>query len=611
MAVFQNSRYGKEPFPLPVSLEPEKLEFLQSAGFSGCRCENEKFMEKLIRNVQLWLEDAHEEEEKKRVLWLTETLNYNAVDDAFFKHIGFGSRGMRGKSGIGINRMNAFTVARVAQAFARFLQMQYPGQELSVALAYDNRKESCRFSQLAAGTFSANGIQVYYFDILTPAPVLAYSLPLLGCVGGMMLSAGPASEAYNGIELFDLTGSLLPKNSLVDIESYMDSLTRLEQLPLITDTNLVEFIPEKIEQYYLESLARTLQEITETYTAIHYPIVYSPLHGTGTILGPAALAKMGVQALNPVDEEFPPFSDFGALSIPDCQSPEALVAGIREGKRRKTGLVLATDPDGGRAGVAIQDKDQTFVPLAGHEIALLVLDYLIQVRKKDRSRHLVVLRDVRTSRLLEMMCEVQGLKCFTTSFGERGKENLLLRDGGRMLLAIDREYGMYFPRHVPERDGFAAAGFMAQAYNFWLSKGIGLADRLMEIYMTYGCYTEYSFSMHIPGHKGPERIKEKFALIRECLFSGLPGFEVLYRLDYSGEGTTAAERENRKYSQQSREERLHIELKGGYQLEVSVFPEQGKIDYFLSGHRKVTSLVAYTEAKEKMEMELGLLRLQI
>lgn len=546
-------------------------------------------MEELIKNVQLWLSDDHDEEEKKQVLWLAKTLNYEAVDDAFFRYIGFGNRGIRGKSGIGFNRINDFTVTRVAHAFAQYLQRQFPGQELSVVLAYDNRQDNSRYCSLVSGVFSANKFKVHHFDILTPAPVLAYSIRLLACVGGVMFTGGKFPAAYNGIELYDLSGSPLSIGALSVVESYMEPLAKLNQVPRVNDEGKIEFVSERKEEYYLKSLSQLFQRGFSSLKLFEQPVVYTPLCGTGIFLGPEALKIAGVQHLIPVEDEFDASSDFDGFLKPDSHLASAYKRGILVAQENKAALIVATDSDCGRAGMAVQEQGKAFRVLKGHELALLLVDYFIQVHKEaHQKKQFVVVRDICTTRLLDKIAEKEGFRILTTSFNSEEQANALKReDIGRFTLSIDQEYGFYFSNHSCERDGLATAGFLVKVYHFWNARKKSIISRIEELYLRFGHYRECSFSTHFVGYRGPGTVADKIRRLRDNPFTAFPGFEVLYLADYE-EGVWYAASSSEKMSPlfQPRKNHIHLEMEEGYQLDIILNPKEGRLNFFINAYQE-------------------------
>lgn len=468
------------------------------------------------------------------------------IEDRFYQELQFGTAGLRGIMGAGTNRMNRYTVARAAQGFA--LHLKNRGEDAvtkGIAISYDSRNRSREFAELAASVFITNGIRVRFSDELRPVPMLSFALRRYDCIGGIMLTASHNPKQYNGFKAYGDDGAQLGPEDADRVALKMGEVTDLtgvlEQTLSFEEamqSELFSFMGKELDEAYDESLlALTLNgDIVRQEHAM--PIVYSPFNGTGNKPVRRILKKHGFTHVEVVPEQELPDGNFPTIPTPNPELPETLTLAIAKAKETGADLVLATDPDADRTGVAIRTKDDEFALLSGNEIGLLLMDYILGERAKrdELPPGSFCVSTVVSSRLTRAISEHYGTDLYLSLTGfkhiaaEIHKHGDLA--GGHFQFGYEESFGYLAGKNVRDKDAVVSCLLIAEMAAVSASQGETLVDRLEHFYEQYGHKAENTISIIREGKTGLEKIAEVMRILRDDPFTGFESLGILTLSDF-------------------------------------------------------------------------------
>ena len=467
------------------------------------------------------------------------------IEDRFYRHLEFGTAGLRGILGTGTNRMNEFTVARAASGYAEYIvSLGRDTMERGMAISYDSRARSAEFAELTARIFVARGIKVYVSDELRPVPMLSFAIRRFGCAGGVMITASHNPKEYNGFKAYGEDGGQLPPEAAEIVSARMDAITDLPAA-------LAAALPKA--EAGAHPLWHTLSgELDDAYTAMllelaynkeavararDLAIVYTPLHGAGNRPVRRVLDRLGFNNVAVVPEQELPDARFPTVAVPNPELVESLSLAIQLAKEKGADLVLATDPDGDRCGVAVKDKD-TFKVLTGNQIGILLLDYILETKQRLGllpARSFVVSTIVST-RLTGVIARHFGVDCHTTLTGFKFIGELIKSldefGDGHFQFGFEESFGYLAGTSVRDKDAVVASMLLAEMAAVEAGAGRTLNDRLQGLAEKYGHAAEKTLSYTLAGKAGLERIAAAMQHLRDHKHDGLPGLNVLAVRDF-------------------------------------------------------------------------------
>lgn len=451
------------------------------------------------------------------------------IEDRFYQDLQFGTAGLRGIMGAGTNRMNQYTVARAAEGFA--LHLKSLGEEAcerGIAISYDSRNRSREFAELAAAVFITNGLRVYFSDELRPVPLLSYAIRQYGCVGGIMMTASHNPKMYNGFKAYSEDGAQLGPEDADHVAEVMDTVTDLTgvlektlSFEEATRSPLFHFVGAELDEKYDEMLlSLTLNgELVRKHHDL--PIVYSPLNGTGNKPVRRILKKHGFTNVEVVPEQELPDGNFPTTPTPNPELPETLELAIALAKKTGSDLVLATDPDADRVGVAVRTKDDTFVLLSGNEIGLLLMDYVLGTKdaRGELSDGSFCVSTIVSSRLTEAISEHYGTGLYLslTGFRHIAQEIQKYGDvkGGSFEFGYEESFGYLVGKDVRDKDAVVSCLMIAEIAAVAAENGETLVDCVEKMYRKYGFAAENTISIYREGKVGQEKIAYAMNGLRE------------------------------------------------------------------------------------------------
>ena len=460
------------------------------------------------------------------------------IEDAFYRDLAFGTGGLRGVIGAGTNRMNVYVVAKASQGLANYL-----GAGASVVIGYDSRIKSDTFARAAAGVFAANGITVYFWPELLPVPTVSFAVRRLGASAGVMVTASHNPSKYNGYKVYG------PDGCQITTEAADTILSEIRALDVFTDvksmvfedgvqTGLIRYIEEDVLTAFIEEVkAQSVLFGDEIDRDV--AIVYSPLNGTGLKPVTRALKESGFTSITVVEEQRKPDGRFPTCPYPNPEIREAMELGLRYAARLNADLLLATDPDCDRCGIAVRNADGEYQLLSGNEVGLLLLDYICaqRVRHGRMPVHPVFVKTIVTMDLAEKIAAHYGVETVNvlTGFKFIGEViGRLERDGreGDYIFGFEESYGYLTGTYVRDKDGVDAAFMICEMFAFYKTQGISLLEKLNELYGTYGYCLNTLHSYEFDGSAGMQKMQKIIAVFHLGL-EQIGGRRILRTEDYS------------------------------------------------------------------------------
>lgn len=468
------------------------------------------------------------------------------LEDSFYKHLEFGTGGMRGEIGPGTNRMNIYTIRRAAEGLARYIAEQ--GEEAKnrgVAVAYDSRHKSPEFALEVAKTVGKHGIKAYLFDELRPTPVLSFAVRFLNAFAGVVVTASHNPSEYNGFKVYGEDGGQIPPEAADTIIRYVNAVeneltVQVSEEQELVNKSLLAYIGKEIDQAYIEKL-KTLQLNPEMVKemAKDLKIVFSPLHGTANKSVREGLKAFGFENVTVVKEQELPDPNFSTVKSPNPEEHAAFEMAIQYGTEIDADILMATDPDADRLGIAVKNLAGEYVVLTGNQMGALMLEYLLSQRDEKGllAKNGVVIKTIVTSEIGRTIADYYGIETIDTLTGFKfigEKINEFEQKGNHtFLFGYEESYGYLIGDFVRDKDAVQSAIFAAEVAAFYKSKGKTLYEGLLEVFEKYGYYQEGLESITLKGKDGAEKIAMLMDRCREEKILEVAGLKVNSIEDYS------------------------------------------------------------------------------
>lgn len=498
--------------------------------------ENEELIKLCTEKAQSWLTPAYDAETQAEVKQILENPDKSALIDAFYKDLEFGTGGLRGIMGAGSNRMNIYTVGAATQGMANYLNKCFAGKkDIAVVVGHDCRNNSRKFAEISADIFSANGIKVYLFDDMRPTPEVSFAIRHLGCQSGINITASHNPREYNGYKAYWEDGAqvLAPHD-----KGIIDEVNKVKVADIKFQGNkdLIQIIGKDVDDVYLEKVHGISIDPEVIKRQKDLKIVYTPLHGTGMMLIPQSLKLWGFENVHCVPEQMVKSGDFPTVVSPNPENAEALTMAINLAKSIDADIVMASDPDADRVGMACKDDKGEWVLINGNQTCLIFLYYIIKNRiamGKMKGNEFIV-KTIVTTEVIRKVAEknhIKMLDCYT-GFKWIARE-IRLREGKEQYIGGGEEsYGFLAEDFVRDKDAVSACSLLAEICAWAKDQGKTLYDILMEVYLEYGFSKEVTVNVVKPGKSGADEIKAMMDNFRACPPKELGGSEVVLVKDY-------------------------------------------------------------------------------
>ena len=459
-----------------------------------------------------WLSSSFNEETRREVQAMLDNSDKTELIDSFYKDLEFGTGGLRGIMGAGSNRMNIYTVGMATQGFANYLKKSFANKEtISVVVGHDCRNNSRLFAETVAAIFSANGIKVYLFDDLRPTPEVSFAIRELKCQGGVNITASHNPKEYNGYKAYWDDGAqvLAPhdKGIIDEVEK-----VKIEDVKFGANNDLIQIIGKEIDDLYLDKI-KTLSidpAVIEHHKDLK--IVYTPLHGAGRTLIPESLKRWGFENVYTVKEQMVKDGNFPTVVSPNPENGEALTLALRDAKEIDADIVMASDPDADRVGMACKNDKGEWVLINGNQTCLIFLYYIITNRIKTGKMQPndFIVKTIVTTELIKKIADknhVEMIDCFT-GFKWIAREIREFEGVKQYIGGGEESYGFMAEDFVRDKDAVSAMCLLAEICAYAKDQGKTLYDLLMEIYLEYGFSYEYTVNVVRPGKTGADEIKQ-------------------------------------------------------------------------------------------------------
>ena len=498
--------------------------------------ENEELIKRCTEKALSWLTPAYDAETQAEVKRILENPDKTELIDAFYKDLEFGTGGLRGIMGVGSNRMNIYTVGAATQGLANYLNKCFAGKkDISVVVGHDCRNNSRKFAEISADIFSANGIKVYLFDDMRPTPEVSFAIRQLGCQSGINITASHNPREYNGYKAYWDDGAqvLAPHDKGIIDEV---NKVKVNDIKFQGNKDLIQIIGKDIDDVYLEKVHGISIDPEVIKRQKDLKIVYTPLHGTGMMLIPQSLKLWGFENVHCVPEQMVKSGDFPTVVSPNPENAEALTMAINLAKSIDADIVMASDPDADRVGMACKDDKGEWVLINGNQTCLIFLYYIIKNRiamGKMKGNEFIV-KTIVTTEVIRKVAEknhIKMLDCYT-GFKWIARE-IRLREGKEQYIGGGEEsYGFLAEDFVRDKDAVSACSLLAEICAWAKDQGKTLYDILMEVYLEYGFSKEVTVNVVKLGKSGADEIKAMMDNFRACPPKELGGSEIVMIKDY-------------------------------------------------------------------------------
>ena len=494
-----------------------------------------------------WLKNAADDADVTAELQAMQD-NPEAVESAFGKDLSFGTGGLRGIIGAGMDRLNRYTVARASQGVAGYIKERFPECDRKAAVSYDSRNKSREFAETAAGVLAANGIDVWIYPELMPTPCLSFAVRYLHCAMGVMITASHNPAEYNGYKVYGSDGGQITLEAASEIQDRIgktDIFHGVESLPFQEGlaSDRIRYISPEVYTVYVESVKKLSLEGENTNIHRDLKIIYSPLNGTGLKPVLRVLKEMGYADITVVKEQEKPDGTFPTCRVPNPELPEAMALGIAYAERSGADLFFATDPDCDRIGVAVREENGTYRILTGNETGILLFDYICSRRAEAGTmpENPVLVKTIVTTDMAEKIAEhyrvsvvnvLTGFKYIGEQIGKLESE----RRENDYIFGFEESCGYLSGTHARDKDAVNGALLVCEMASYYKGQGLSLPIRLEELYKEYGYYISKLKSYEFKGLQGQADMEKVMEKLRGSV-KEIAGLKVVSRTDYLKEET--------------------------------------------------------------------------
>ncbi len=534
----------------------------------------------IMEKVNIWLKGNYDQVTKDEITRL-EKENPAELADAFYRNLEFGTGGLRGLMGVGTNRMNKYTIGMATQGFANYMKQKLSG-EIKVAIAHDCRNNSRFFAETVANVFAANGIKVYLFEALRPTPELSYTIRHFGCHGGVVCTASHNPKEYNGYKAYWSDGGQLVPPDDKNVIKEVEKIASLNDVKWTGGETNITLIGAEMDNAYLD-MVKSLSVYPEIIAKQHdLKIVFTPIHGTGITLVPQVLKRFGFTNVTIVDEQSTPDGNFPTVVYPNPEEAEAMSIGLKKARAMDADILLGTDPDADRVGIAVKDHKGEWVLVNGNQTAVLACNYMIEARKAKgiAQPNDMVIKTIVTTEMIDNIAKANKVACYNVLTGFKWIAELIKEKEGKenYIVGGEESYGLMIGSQIRDKDAISAVALLCEMAAYEKSKGRSLFDKLIDLYVQYGFYKEHLISITKKGMDGQQQIAAMMEGYRTSPPKIINGVAVSQLLDY--------------------ELRKGKDLQSGKEWEIAL-PKSNVLQFVLADGSKISARPSGTEPKIK------------
>ncbi len=566
---------------------------------------NEDILSTVKEKANKWLESPIDEASKESIRNMMEG-NETELIESFYKDLEFGTGGLRGIMGVGTNRMNIYTVGMTTQGLCNYLLKQFSGKdEISVAVAYDCRNNSPLFAEITAQICVANNIKAYLFDELRPTPELSFAIRHLGCQSGIVVTASHNPKEYNGYKVYWEDGGQIINPHDVNIINEVQQIKSIGEVKFDGDKAAIIKLGKEMDALYIEEVAKQSlnPEIIEAHSDVK--IVYTPIHGTGVKMVPRALKKLGFKNIYNVPEQDVIDGNFPTVVSPNPEESAALDLALRKADEVGADLVMATDPDADRVGIAVRDDQGELVLLNGNQTAALLTYYLLSQwsEKGKLTGNEYIVKTVVTTELIADMARHYDVKYYDVLTGFKFIADIIKKNEGQMTFigGGEESYGFMIGDFVRDKDAVTSCSILAELAAWARSQDKSVYDILMDIHLKFSFYLESLINVVRKGKSGAEEIQKMMAGFRKNPPVTINGSRVTVIRDYLEQITTDTISKKRTVMDFPKSNVLQFLLEDGSKISIRPSGTEPKIKFYFSVYHKLEKMNDFDHVKMMLE----------
>jgi phosphoglucomutase len=581
--------------------------------------EYKELVKEVRKKAQVWLGSDYDEMTRLQVQAMLDDPDPTDLIESFYKELEFGTGGLRGIMGAGANRINQYTVGAATQGLSNYLKKEFAHLSgIKVVIGHDCRNNSRRYAEISADIFSANGIKVYLFDDLRPTPEISYAIRKLGCQSGIILTASHNPKEYNGYKAYWDDGAQMiaphDKNTIAEV----NKIRTVADIQFNGNKDLIEIIGKEMDEAYLRDL-KTIS-LSPDIIARHHDlkIVYTPIHGTGVRMIPAALKHFGFTNLIHVPEQDVVSGDFPTVVSPNPEEPAALAMAVAKAKATDAELVLASDPDADRVGAAVKNDEGEWVLLNGNQTALLFVYYLI-TRWKELGKlkgEEYIVKTIVTTETIRAIAEKNEVDLYDVYTGFKWIADVMHKNEGKKTFigGGEESFGFLCEDFVRDKDAVSACCILAEMTAWAKDQGLSLFRLLHRIYVEYGYSKETGISVVKTGKSGAEEIEAMMKNFREHPLKEIAGSKVTMTYDYASlKGYSFVDSEEFSLNMPTTSNVLQYYTEDHTKVSIRPSGTEPKIKFYIETHEPVKSVERISDAEkaasekiEKIKESLGI-----
>ncbi len=565
--------------------------------------------QQVLAKAQLWLDGNYDAETKERVKWLMDN-DMKELVESFYKDLEFGTGGLRGIMGVGTNRMNVYTVGAATQGLANYLKKNFAGEKIRVAIAHDSRNNSRLFAERVADIFASNDFEVFLFDALRPTPELSFAIRELKCHSGVVVTASHNPKEYNGYKAYWTDGSQVTAPHDKNIIEEVNKITEVDQVLMGKNPENINILGEEFDKLYLDTIQRSIS-LSPECVARHsdMKIIYTPLHGSGVKLVPASLKNFGFKNVSLVEAQAVVDGNFPTVESPNPEERKTMAMAIDLGAKEGADLVMATDPDSDRVGLALRNQKGEYVLLNGNQTLVLLMSYQLtrwaELGKLDGKQYVV--KTIVTSQMANAVAEHFGVKCYDCLTGFKYIARIIRDNEGKTkyIGGGEESFGYLPGDFVRDKDAVAACALAAEAAA-WAKDTMGLTlyEWLQELYVKYGFYREGLVSVVRKGKEGAELIQQMMVDFRANPPKSIVGSPVVKINDFKTLETTDLLTGTKEPIQEESSNVLQWFTADGTKVSVRPSGTEPKIKFYFGVKAELKSVEDYDKVLAELDAKI-------
>lgn len=562
----------------------------------------------ILEKVNQWLTPFFDQDTQQQIKELI-TSNPKELEESFYQNIDFGTGGMRGVVGVGNNRINKYTLGKNTQGISNYIKARFPGEQHKVAIAYDCRHNSKELAKVVADVFSANNIEVYLFSDLRPTPELSFAVTHLNCHCGIVLTASHNPPEYNGYKVYWSDGGQLVPPEDTEIIVAINSV-RFEEVLFKAKEELIRYIDIDVDNAFLEKSVQNGSFGTSKEARENLKIVFTSLHGTSIMLNPQALKKAGYNDVHIVKEQARPDGDFPTVKSPNPEEPEALKMAVELADKINADIVIGTDPDGDRLGVAVRNNEGEMTILNGNQTMVMMSDFLLNFHSNNNSLqgNAFIASTIVSTPMMEKIASDYNIECKVALTGFKWIAKMIKDHHDQQFVGGGEEsFGYMVSDFVRDKDAVTATLLACEMAAQQKAKGNTLFDYLINLFIKHDFYKEHLVSLVKKGIEGSKEIKQMMETLRENPMQEIAGSKVIRVEDYnSGIAKDLLTNSEEKMEIPSSNVLIYY-TEDGTKLAARPSGTEPKIKFYISVNHPLKSKENFREVSEKLDEKIDLI----